>query len=447
MPLDQADFSSFDDDLSFDEVDVEQSLLRRLVLEQEEFLATEALAPDGYEGGATSEWLVRARKLEKQFEEALGRACEVAKKAQVELSEEIAEEADFLQTRTIPTATAMKELPAWREALADEVQNLVSELEVVERTTQEALDELAKHVDSPSIEYVPSLVVFTRKQGSGRRRARVCACGNFLGSPSVRKAGPKMLQRQDLDSPGLEATLRCQVRQAAEYEWCLGSLDISKAFLTAPLSQVQRDGRLIVVQPPKAAVKLGLASTTERWIVRRALYGLAESPAAWVEWRNQRLETMRWNSEGPQIRFKKSEADPSLYLIVATDETGAEFVKGSVGLYVDDFLFAGSMVTVLDAMQQVRKEWKTSEPERVGPGCEEKALKFLGIQIRYSDGAYYVTQEDFVKDLLQRRGFRVEASVGGAGPMSKESPPEEPEEPWRRCAPRNVQWESCCGRR
>ena len=43
----------------------------------------------------------------------------------------------------------MKELPAWREALADEVQNLVSELEVVERTTLEALDELAKHVDSP----------------------------------------------------------------------------------------------------------------------------------------------------------------------------------------------------------------------------------------------------------------------------------------------------------
>ena len=97
MPLDQADFSSFDDDRYFDEVVVEQSLLRQLVVEQEEFLATEVLAPDGYEGGATSEWLVRARKLEKQFEEALGRACEVAKKAQVELSEEIAEEADFLQ--------------------------------------------------------------------------------------------------------------------------------------------------------------------------------------------------------------------------------------------------------------------------------------------------------------------------------------------------------------
>ena len=45
----------------------------------------------------------------------------------------------------------------------------------------------------------------------------------------------------------------------------------------------------------------------------------------------------------------------------------------------DDFLFAGSMVTVLDAMQQVRKEWNTSEPELVGPGCEEKALTFLGI--------------------------------------------------------------------
>ena len=152
---------------------------------------------------------------------------------------------------------------------------------------------------------------------------------------------------------------------------------------------------------------------------------------------------------GPiQMCFKKSEADPSLYLIVATDEAGAEFVKGSVGLYVDDFLFAGSMVTVLDATQQVRKEWKTSEPELVGPGREEKALTFLGIQIRYSDGAYYLTQEDFVKDLLQRRGFEVEASVGGAGPMSKESPPNDLKNGlWKRCAPHNFQWESCCGRR
>ena len=73
----------------------ELAVVRRLVLEQEEFLATEALAPDGYEGGTTSEWLARARRLEKQFEEALGRAYKVAKKAQVELSEKSLREPTF----------------------------------------------------------------------------------------------------------------------------------------------------------------------------------------------------------------------------------------------------------------------------------------------------------------------------------------------------------------
>ena len=84
------------------------------------------------------------------------------------------------------------------------------------------------------------------------------------------------------------------MRQAAEEEWFLAGLDISKAFLTAPMSQVQRQGRLIIVQPPKAAVKLGLCSPSERWVVRNALYGLAESPASWVEWRDTRLLQMRW---------------------------------------------------------------------------------------------------------------------------------------------------------
>ena len=84
------------------------------------------------------------------------------------------------------------------------------------------------------------------------------------------------------------------MRQAAEEEWFLAGLDISKAFLTAPMSQVQRQGRLIIVQPPKAAVELGLCSPSERWVVIKALYGLAESPAAWVEWRDTRLLQMRW---------------------------------------------------------------------------------------------------------------------------------------------------------
>ena len=82
--------------------------------------------------------------------------------------------------------------------------------------------------------------------------------------------------------------------------WIIAGLDISKAFLTAPMNRAQREGRLVVVQPPRAAVKLGLCTKEERWIVRKALYGLAESPAAWVEWRDQRLQGMSWVSKDGQ---------------------------------------------------------------------------------------------------------------------------------------------------
>ncbi|CAE6959946.1 GIP, partial [Symbiodinium sp. KB8] len=129
------------------------------------------------------------------------------------------------------------------------------------------------------------------------------------------------------------------------------------------------------------------------------------------------------------VREHNPDVDPSLYLIIATDPEGKDTVKGTLGLYVDDFLLAGSMSIITDAIQQIRSEWKTSEPEFCGSGHDGRPLKFLGIQIFWNDGAYYLNQEDFVRDLLQRRGFHADAGgLGGAGPMSNEAPPDEPQE-------------------
>ena len=97
------------------------------------------------------------------------------------------------------------------------------------------------------------------------------------------------------------------------------------------------EGRLVVVQPPKPAVKLGLCTKEERWIVRKALYGLAESPAAWVEWRDQRLQGMSWVSkDGQAMSFQRSNADPSLFLIMAQEKPeGASKLVGTMGLHVN----------------------------------------------------------------------------------------------------------------
>ena len=44
---------------------------------------------------------------------------------------------------------------------------------------------------------------------------------------------------------------------------------------------------------------------------------------------------------------------------------------------------AGTMTVLREALEQIRKEWKTSEPEFCGPGCGDGFLKFLGVQIWY----------------------------------------------------------------
>ena len=347
--------------------------IRRLIAEQECCILDEfhgsANESNEEKGSETREWLVKAKRAEEQLSKFLVKAAQVQQMVQENTALEAAEEVEFLQTKTIPTQEAMQELEKWRESLSDEVTSLVKELEVVEPTTQEKLDKLAEEPNAPVIEYVPSLVVFTRKQGTGRRRARICACGNFISSTAATEyEGPRSLSRHSLYAPGLDSTtFRCQVRHAAYMVWIIAGLDISKAFLTAPMNRAQREGRLVVVQPPRAAVKLGLCTKEERWIVRKALYGLAESPAAWVEWRDQRLQGMSWVSkDGQAMSFQRSNADPSLFLIMAQEKPeGASKLVGTMGLYVDDFLMAGTMTVLREALEQIRKEWKLLNPSSV----------------------------------------------------------------------------------
>ena len=99
-----------------------------------------------------------------------------------------------------------------------------------------------------------------------------------------------------------------------------------------------------------------------------------------------------------------------------------------MGLYGDDFLLAGTMTVIREALEQIRKEWKTSEPEFCGPGCGDGFLKYFGAQIWYRNGAFLLNQEDFVQDLLHRRGCQIDESGKGSHlPTVKETPGEEEE--------------------
>ena len=129
--------------------------------------------------------------------------------------------------------------------------------------------------------------------------------------PSVRdeKAAGALGQArsQDLYASGMDgAAVRLQVRLAAARRWKAGTLDIKTAFLAAPLFQQQGlsskatkklESKAIIVTPPKILSSLGIIEPGEKWLVLKALYGLAEAPAAWATERDLQLSRMKWTDE------------------------------------------------------------------------------------------------------------------------------------------------------
>ena len=113
------------------------------------------------------------------------------------------------------------------------------------------------------------------------------ACGNFVAprsrsssDPAVQKESPS-LTKADVYTASLDTwALRIQLRLTALKRWGCGSLDIRKAFLWAPLETEAHEGRAIIMRLPRVTELAGLCQPGERWIVRKAVYGLVESPKA-----------------------------------------------------------------------------------------------------------------------------------------------------------------------
>ena len=76
--------------------------------------------------------------------------------------------------------------------------------------------------------------------------------------------------------------LRLALSLASACEWVAGATDVSAAFLQALWPP---DRPTYGVIPPKVLVQANLVSSDEIFIVRRALYGLRESPALWASHR------------------------------------------------------------------------------------------------------------------------------------------------------------------
>ena len=350
----------------------------------------------------------------------------------------------------------------------------------------ERLEQLA------TVSVIPAKCVFTQKPITNRLRATIVGCGNFLESEApVEDAAKGMCRSQDLYARGVDGvSVRLQTSVAATQKWDNASLDIKTAFLGAPLyqnsqgqavltsSDLLETGQLdfellvkklqsvqgqrvkiIVVSPPKILIRLGLIDESEKWLVVKALYGLAEAPRRWSAHRDMLLRQIAWEDGGRKYYLAQCVADSNLWRIVSetqpesteapvqgsqvssmndvgsrdpvvtqgppkpSQDSPHTILHGLLGVYVDDMLITAEGLIQTRLVQELRSIWSTSEPETAVPG---KPIRFCGFNLhRLKGGGYMLNQEDYVQDLLQRfSDIQGTAEV----PCLKEEEPE-PEKP------------------
>ena len=295
------------------------------------------------------------------------------------------------------------------------VQGLVKELETMKRKG------VLIEVDAglyPDLKAVPSKLVLRKKplhdddiekpktvgaaelaeacKRAWDARVRLVACGNFergtkAGDPENYSANPGP------DSLRMLISLLARNRDA----WTVLVLDISCAFLNAPLSVgVGKDP--ILIQPSNILYKLGLLSRGIVWRAAKAIYGLRCSPRLWEQERNSELNDARLR-QGSKDRLGDlilKEVTSGFWII--QDSHGN--LMGGIIMYVDDAAIIGSTELIRRVHHFLRNLWDlkvqgvlSSESLSLTPGqafeldggatMVKAELTYLGFQIqRCADG-------------------------------------------------------------
>ena len=309
--------------------------------------------------------------------------------------------AAVLQTYTVPLGVVRREISEWKDAMAAELKSLMDTTKAIRKVEE---SELLKFPNYQDLEMAPAKVVATVKAPSGRRKVRVVICGNLLEKVNRSSESQEVKQPVDDESSrfaqyagGVDGTtLRCVLRKSAACNWAIGTTDVRTAFLLAP----RQNQRLLVCHPPRLLIEAGLCSSTERWVVDGAMYGLPESPKDWGCYRDIKVSTFRWqlNQEWYQLRRTP---EPNLWYVVKEAQHGEvpEEVCGYVTIYVDDILVTAPEPIAKATLDRIKQEWTCSEVEWVN---DSSWTKFCGVEIRRGERGLLVGQQSYVKELLER---------------------------------------------
>ena len=338
----------------------------------------------------------------------------------------------MLQTKIVPNWQALQHFETWRPAVVAEYLSLTEEKQALDPVTQATLDELTKRGIKVTI--IPSKLICSIKAPKGRLKARIVACGSFLGSLLGES---KTQKKHDLYSGGVDLThLRMLLAFSSRGGTHIWSVDIKTAFLNSELLPRNREGaqeaaettaegahalladspkeraECVVLNPPRILVSKGICPPGVFLVVKKAAYGLDQSPRDWSFTRDAALRALRIPWKGKVLKLVQSLADECVWFVVDVDASpvqdpdapllGGSEVLGWLAVYVDDILASGVEDIGQGIIQAVSAKWTCSEPERVGYDAKTP-VRFLGLELYwFVDHKLVVTQASYAQDLVQR---------------------------------------------
>jgi hypothetical protein len=262
---------------------------------------------------------------------------------------------DYLQTEP-PTYTIASKFPQWREAMA-------SEFAALQR--QHTWQLVPPSSDQNVVGYRWVYKIKRNSDGSvSRYKARLVAKG-FHQQAGVDFA--------ETFSPVVKPpTVRIILSLAAQNQWSLRQLDVSNAFLHGLLKET------VFMAQPLGFVDSSLPSHVCH--LHKSLYGLKQAPRAWFE---------RFTSHLLTLGFKASVADASLFIL------SHKSITIYLLLYVDDIIITGNNSSaVSNIISQLSAVFELKD---LGP-----LRYFLGLQIDYKKGGFFVHQRKYLTDLLHK---------------------------------------------
>jgi hypothetical protein len=115
----------------------------------------------------------------------------------------------------------------------------------------------------------------------------------------------------------------------------------------------------------------------------KSLYGLRQAPRAWFERLGGHLRT---------IGFKATGSDSSLFVLKCS--TGMSYLL----VYVDDIILTASSDALLrQIINQLQSAFAIKD---LGP-----LRFFLGVQVRRDDSGFFLTQDQYAEEILERAGM------------------------------------------